>query len=46
MQAAETIGTGGGLMLGGLVVNDLYGKAKDALGGKGNDAPPPGDSKD
>jgi hypothetical protein len=44
VQAAETIAAGGGITLGGLVVNDLYGQAKDKLGLGGGSKP--NDSKD
>jgi len=42
LQAAETIAGGAGVTLGGLAAKDLYGKAKDKLGGGSK----PNDSKD
>jgi hypothetical protein len=44
LQTVETIGTGAALTLGGLAAKDVYGKAKDALGSKG-DANSSSDSK-
>jgi hypothetical protein len=43
VQAAEVVGAGASLKLTGLVVNDLYGQAKDKLGLGGSK---PNDSKD
>ena len=40
LQAAETIGTGAGLTVGGLAAKDAYGKAKGALGLKGDGSKP------
>jgi hypothetical protein len=45
LQNAETIKTGAELMLGGLVVKDLYGKATSKSGSKG-DGSKSNDSKD
>jgi hypothetical protein len=46
LQAVETIGTGAGLTVGGLLAKDAYGKAKGALGSKGNGSKSPSDSDD
>jgi hypothetical protein len=45
LEAVETIGTGGGLMLGGLAVKDLYGQAKNKLSSKDDDSHSSSDSK-
>jgi hypothetical protein len=46
LEALELVETGAGITLGGLVVADVYAKAKDALGSKDAPGSKGGDSKD
>jgi hypothetical protein len=46
LQAVEQVGTGAALTLGGLAAKDVYGKAKDALGSKGDGSKSSSGSKD